>query len=203
MASRPIIPLRFQRAEIEKKAKLSSEAAAILARNPHPVTLLAGLREAGLARDGVYALVLMLPHRQVVWWGCLAARLLPDLDRRPADLACVAAAERWVQSPQAHEAEQAGEAAAAADRGRGPAWVATAASWAGPSLAPRGQQVVPPAPHLPGAATRSALVLLLLEPALAGRVTYADWLTIGAMLMEGDTGSQAQAALRQRLAGGA
>jgi hypothetical protein len=201
MASKPLIALRFQRAELENKAELSDPARQILAQNPHPATLIAALRGAGLVRDAVHALALMLPHRQVVWWGCMAARALPDLDRRPADLAAVIAAERWVQNPQSAESEQAGDAAVQANRERGPAWVATAAAWAGPSLAPRGQVQVPPQPFLPGLATRTALILLQIEPSLTGRVGFADWLEIGAALMHGDTGTSALAALRQQLAG--
>ncbi len=202
MAGKPLIALRFQRTELEAKAELSGPGRAILAANPHPGTLITALREAELARDAVHALALMLPHRQVVWWGCLAARLLPDLDRRPADLAAVSAAESWVQNPQGGEAERAGEAAAQADLEHAPAWVATAAAWSGPSLAPRGQAQVPPAPYLAGLATRTALILLQTDPALAGRVGYGDWLAIGAALMHGDTGSIAQGTVRQRLAGG-
>lgn len=202
MATRPLIALRFQRAELEAKAELGEAARGLLAANPQPATLIPALVEAGLHRDAMCALALMLPHRQVVWWGCLAARLLPDLERRPADLAAVAAAEAWVQGPRGEEAERAGEAAAQAGLDRAPGWVATAAAWTGPSLAPRGQAAVPPAPSLPGLAVRTALFLLVGDPALGGRLGLADWLTIGTTLMHGDTGMAAQGLLRQQLAGG-
>ena len=199
MASQPAIPLRFQRAEFESKARLSPAGLALLAGNPHPVRLLDALSGAGLAQDAVYALAMMLPHRQVVWWGCLAARLLPDLERRSADLAAVAAAEAWTQGQAPAQAEQAGAAAERASRDLAPAWVAQAAFWSGPSIAPRGQQPVAPAPHLPGTAVRSALVLLMQEPALKGRVTFADWLALGEAMVRGENGAAAQAALRRRL----
>lgn len=193
------IPLRFQRAELEAKADLTPEGKAMLGRIAHPERLIAALVEAGNARDAVYALALMLPHRQAVWWACLAVRLLPDLDRRKQDLAAVTAAERWVQGGNGGDAERAGDLANACDPDFAPAWVATAAYWSGPSIAPRGQLAVLPAPHLPGVAARIALLLLSQEPALAGRVPFADWLSIGMALMAGGNGGQAQADLRSRL----
>jgi hypothetical protein len=201
MASPPIsIPLRFQRAEIEAKADLTAEGKALLAQNGHPERLIKALVDAGNRRDAVYALVMMLPHRQSVWWACLAARLLPDLERRKQDLGAVAAAERWVQGGAPADAEHAGEVANNCDPDFAPAWVATAAFWAGPSLAPRGQHPVPPPPHLPGVATRTSLLLLGQEPALKGRIGLPDLLSIGLELMSGGNGGKAQGELRDRLA---
>lgn len=201
MAAAPMsIPLRFQRSEIEAKADLTPEGKAMLAQIGHPERLMNALVEAGNARDAIYALALMLPHRQAVWWACLCVRLLPDLDRRKQDLAAVVMAERWVQGGAGGDAENAGDLANACDPDFGPAWVATAAYWSGPSIAPRGQQAVPPAPHLPGVATRIALLLLAQDPSLAGRVGFADWLGIGLELMSGGNGTKAQGALRDRLA---
>jgi len=199
MATTPTIPLRFQRAEFESKARLSAAGLALLADNPHPVKLLEALGAAGLDHDASYALAMMLPHRQVVWWGCLAARLLPDLERRKDDLAAVAAAEGWTQGGTPALAEQAGLAGERARRDRAPAWVATAAFWSGPSLSARGQTPVAPAPHLPGTAVRTALILLMDEPALKGRVRFADWLELGKALVRGENGVAAQGQLRRRL----
>jgi len=194
------IPLRFQRAELEAKADLTPEGRAALARIGHPERFIAALVEAGNGRDAIHALTLMLPHRQAVWWACLAVRLLPNLERRRHDLAAIAAAERWVRGGGGGDAEQAGERATACDPDFAPAWVATAAHWAGPSIAPRGQQAVPPAAHLPGVATRIAMLLLARDPAFGGRVAFTDCLPIGLALMGGGNGSQAQAALRGALA---
>lgn len=199
MASQPIIPLRFQRAEFEGKANLSPAGLGLLSGNPHPVRLLEALRGAGLVQDAVYALAMMLPHRQVVWWGCLAARVLPDLDRRSADLAAIAAAEGWTQGQGPAQAEQAGLAADRAGLDFAPGWVAQAAYWSGPSIAPPGQPEVAPEPHLPGSAVRTALILLMDEPTLKGRVSFADWLALGEALVRGENGSVAQGALRRRL----
>jgi hypothetical protein len=199
MSDVPTIPLRFQRAELEEKASLTPEGRKRLAEIAHPARLVEALHADGNHRDALYALAMLLPHRQTVWWACLAARLLPDLAARRNDLAAVVAAERWVQSQIPGDAEHAGELAEACSNDFGPYWVATAAHWAGPSLAPRGQQPVPPPPHLPGIAARSALLMLLDEPALEGAIGISDWLDMGMGLMRGDSGAEAQAALRGKI----
>jgi hypothetical protein len=194
------IALRFQRAELEAKADLSAAGLALLGAVPHPAQFLDALQSAGLHADAVRALALMLPHRQTVWWACLCVRLLPALARRPDELAAIEAAERWVQSNSAADSEQAGMLGERCDPNRAAAWAATAAYWAGPSLAPRGQQPVAPPPHLPGVATRSALILLPFDPALDGRLGAADLLEIGTALLHGENGRQAQLAVQTRLA---
>jgi hypothetical protein len=199
MTDAPTIPLRFQRAELDEKASLTSAGRKRLAEIAHPARLVETLHADGNHRDALYALAMLLPHRQSVWWACLAARLLPDLEIRTTDRAAVTAAERWVQSQNPGDAEQAGEFAEACDKNFAPYWVATAAYWAGPSLAPRGQQPVPPPPHLTGIATRSALLMLLDEPALENTIGVADWLGLGMALMRGDSGGEAQAALLRKL----
>ncbi len=203
MATQTAIALRYQRAELDQKAELSPSGKALLAMARGPQDLLASLSGLPDAADSVRALALMLPHRQVVWWACLCVRLLPDLAQRPAELAAVEQAEAWVQSAAASDAELAGELAGNCNLGQAPGWAAMAATWSGPSLAPRGLQAVPPAPHLPGVAARTALILLIHDPALAGRITMADLLEIGLALMQGDIGRKAQAAVMDRLRGAA
>lgn len=202
MASTPAIALRFQRSVLQDKADLSPAAHAALALAPHPTRFIEDLSEGGNARDAVYALALMLPHRQAVWWACLAARLLPDSESSADNRAAIEAAERWVQSAAPGDAEQAGAIAERSDSGRAPAWAAMAAFWSGPSIAPRGQQAVQPAAHLPGVAVRTAMILLTHDPVFAERVTFGDWLDIGVALMNGGNGRDAQAKLRERLAAG-
>ncbi|WP_066550007.1 MULTISPECIES: DUF6931 family protein [unclassified Sphingomonas] len=202
MASTPVIALRYQRVELEQKANLSPAGRAVLAGATGPERLIAALAATGNYRDAVYALTMILPHRQAAWWACLAVRLLPDLAARAEDLAAVEVAEHWVQSTAPVDAERAGEAADRCNLDLAPGWAAMAAYWSGASIAPRGQQPVPPAPHLPGVATRTALLLLTLEPALSGRVSLGDFLEIGLALMKGDVGRTAQASVRARLAGG-
>ncbi|WP_156678756.1 DUF6931 family protein [Sphingomonas profundi] len=191
------IPLRFQRQELQQQADLSPEGLAVVAGAAGPREVLAALP----APEAAAALALMLPRRQAVWWACLCARLLPDVAARPADGAAIEAAETWVQTQSPEDAEQAGALAEACDAGAPARWAAMAAFWSGPSLAPRGQQAVAPAPHLAGVAARAALTLLVHHPAIARRIDHGDLLAIGTDLMHGGLGRQAQAAARERLAG--
>ena len=203
MASQSAIALRYQRFELDQKAELSTSGKACLAMARGPQELIQSLSALPDGRDAIHALALVLPHRQVVWWACLCVRLLPDLAPRPADLAALEQAEAWVQSASPADAEMAGELAERCDLRTAPGWAAMAASWSGPSLAPRGLQAVPPAPHLPGIATRTALILLVHEPSLAGRLRMTDLLEIGLALMNGDIGRKAQTAVIERLRGAA
>lgn len=173
---------------------------AVLDDCAQPAEFMNALVEKSLEEDAVKALAMILPHRLSVWWACLAARLLPDLDKRKEELAAVDAAEKWVQSQSAADAELAGKAAGKADRGKAAAWAAQAAHWCGPSLAPRGQPEVPPSPFLPGVATRSALTLLGLDAVFAKPVPLAQWLPIGLALMAGENGKEAQAQVKESLA---
>jgi hypothetical protein len=202
MAAAAVIPLRFQRQELQGKGALSNAGLACLAWVPGPQELLAALTQMNAHRDAMAALALMLPRRQAVWWACLAVRLLPDLTQRPAEQVAVEAAETWVQNQRMEECERALTASELCPIGAPATYAALAAYWCGPSLAPRGQQVVAPAPYLPGVAVRSALLLLLGDPALEGRISAADLLAIGWALMHGDSGRQAQAAVRGRLSPG-
>ncbi len=199
MASQTVIALRFQRAELEKKADLSPAGKACLSGARGPQELMTSLSALDDARDGIFALALMLPHRQAVWWACLGARLLPNLAQRPPDLAAVEQAEAWVQSAAPADAERAGELADLCELQDAPGWAAMAAYWSGQSLAPRGLQAVTPAPHLAGVAARTALLLVSHDPLVTGRIGLRDLLGIGLDLMNGDIGRKAQAAVRERL----
>jgi hypothetical protein len=199
MASQPAIPLRFQRQELQNKGALSDAGLACLAWVAGPQELLAALTQIEAHRDALAALALMLPRRQAVWWACLGVRLLPDLARRPAEQVAVEVAEAWVQTQRAEECERALTASELCPLGSPATYAALAAWWCGPSLAPRGQQPVAPASFLPGVGVRSALILLLGDPAFGGRLAPADLLAIGGALMHGDSGRQAQAGLRGRL----
>lgn len=200
MASTPSIALRFQRADLQAAAGLSALGRAMLAETRGPQDLLSTLTGAGHFVDAINALALMLPHRQAVWWACLAARLVPGLDGRDADAAALKAAEDWVQTASPEAALAAGRLAEACHDDGGAYWAAMAAYWSGPSLAPPGIEPVRPAPHLPGVAARTAMTFVALDPALAGRLAPADLLEIGVDLMRGNLGRGPHAALTARLA---
>jgi len=197
------IPLRFQRQELQLHAGLSAAGLAALPAVAGPQDLVVALTQTGAHGDAIAALAMMLPRRQSVWWSCLAVRLIPDLSARPAELFAVEAAEAWVHGQRPEDAERAQGAAEFCAPDAAATWAATAAFWCGPSLAPRGQQPVPPAAHLPGVAVRAAMTLTLIEPAVAGRLAAADLLTIGTALMHGDLGRGAQAEVAGRLAAAA
>ena len=201
MSDPQVIALRFQKAELQDKADLSPAALARLSTSTGPQDLITGLSTMADARDAISSLALMLPRRQAVWWACLAARLLPDLARRPADLAAVEIAESWVQTMSNEDAEQAFAASQRCAMNAAAGWAAMAAYWSGSSIAPRGQQDVAPAPHLAGVATRTALIFTYHDPAVVGRIGYPDLLAIGVELMHGQLGRTAQAAALDAIAG--
>lgn len=192
--------MRFRRAELAQHGNLTEAAQALLEDTAQPGEFLDELQEKGLEEDAIRALALMLPHRQSIWWGCLATRLLPDIDTRKAELAALQVAEDWVQSQSAADAEKAEKLAGKCDRGAGASWVAQATHWAGPTLAPRGQPEVPPGPFLTGVAIRNALLLLGLDPAFAKPLPLAVWLPIGLALKAGENGKEAQQQVRENLA---
>lgn len=200
-AAPQMIPLRFQRLELQQKADLSPAGLAVVASAPGPREVIDALGGTD-ARDAVAALTLMLPRRQAVWWACLSTRLLSDTALSPDDIAALEVAESWVQTQATEDSEQAGELAERCDTGSPARWTAMAAHWSGPSIAPRGQQAIAPASHLAGVAARAALTLTVHHQALQGRLGYGDLLAIGIDLMHGDLGRQAQAGLRARLATG-
>jgi hypothetical protein len=202
MSEPTTIPLRFQRAELQAKADLSPAGIAMLTRVPGPAELIAALAAMEDPRDAVSSLALMLPRRQTVWWACLGVRLIPDLADRPAELAAIEIAESWVQTQATDDCERAFPAAEACAMNAAAGWAAMAAFWSGPSLAPRGQQAIAPAPHLAGVAARTALIFTFHDPAVTDRIGYGDLLAIGMELMHGELGRRAQAAARERIASG-
>jgi hypothetical protein len=200
MASTAAIALRFQRADLQAAAGLSALGKALLADTRGPQDLISTLTGNGHFADAINALALMLPHRQAVWWACLASRLVPGLEARAAEAAAIKAAEDWVQTASPDAAVAAGRLAEACADNGGPYWAAIAAFWSGPSLAPPGIEPVRPAPHLPGVAVRTALGFIAADPVVAGRLAAGDLLDIGIDLMHGNLGRVPQAALTARLA---
>lgn len=180
------VPVRFQRADLERHADLSADGLAALGEARGPEDFLRALHEAGNRRDLLATLAMILPKRQAVWWACLAARLLAPAKGSPQAKA-VNAAESWVQT-QNDEAREAAEAGAdALDQEGAAAWAALAAFWSGGSIGPRGQAPVPPASHLTGTAVRSALLMTAIERPGA----WDDLVAIGLEILSGETGRSA------------
>jgi hypothetical protein len=198
MASQSSLALRFQRAELQAKANLSPVGLAVLAETTGPQALIDSLATAS-PQDAASALAFILPHRQTVWWGIMVTRLLPDLAANEQEVAALDAAEAWVQRGRAEDCERAQLALELCADQRAPYWVAMATWWAGPSLGPRGQEPVPPAPFLPGVGIRSAVVYATLHECLAEKMGFAGALSIGREILAGGLGREAQAAVRARI----
>ncbi|WP_156361767.1 DUF6931 family protein [Sphingomonas sp. Leaf343] len=197
-----VVPLRFQRLELQEHGGLSAAGLEALATTTGPEALLTTLMAMPDQADAAAALALMLPRRQSVWWACLAVRLIPGIGERAAERVALETAETWVQTTSDEAAERAFTAAEFCAVSAPARWAAMAAHWSGPSIAPRGLQPVPPAAHLTGIATRTAMLFTVHDPALRGRLAFADLVAIGVALMHGDVGRKAQAAVLDRLAGG-
>jgi hypothetical protein len=110
---------------------------------------------AGLDRLAAHA----LPRREAVWWCCMCARAVPDPALPAADAAALLAAEAWVRKPE-DAIRRAAMAAAQRTGFRSPeAWAAVGAFWSGDSMAPEGQPLVPPGPHMTGVAIAGGVVI--------------------------------------------
>jgi hypothetical protein len=100
-----------------------------------------------------------LPRREAVWWCCMCARAVPDPALPAADAAALLAAEAWVRRPE-DAIRRAAMAAAQRTGFRSPeAWAAVGAFWSGDSMAPEGQPLVPPGPHMTGVAIAGGVVI--------------------------------------------
>ncbi len=185
MADAQIIPAALP----ERGAQGKGQSFAGGRRMPHgdgaSGQLIEALRARNHDRDALHALCLILPHRQSVWWACLAARLMPDLARTLTSLPLSRRPSAGCRAPRP---------ATPSRRACWPRPATTAAARIGSrrplsGLALRSRRAASspcrPAPYLPGVAVRAALLLFGLEPGLAGRVTPGDWMTMGLALMRG------------------
>jgi hypothetical protein len=178
--------VRFQRAELAAHADLSPEADTLLMTARGPEDILEGLHRSGSNRDFLAALAMMLPKRQAVWWACLSARLLHPAKDSP-EAAAIQAAEAWVQAQSEETRASAGLAAEALDHEGAAAWAALAAYWSGGSIGAGGAPPVAPAPHLTGAAVRSALFMT----AAARPSAWGEMIAIGVEILKGESGREA------------
>lgn len=135
-------------------------AAANAVRNGQQVSdALAHLETGGFLLEAARLIAFGLPKREAVWWACMCAfhtapRDLPDTDRLARETA-----EKWVRQ-QADDTRRAAMGyAEIGDFATPEAWAAVAAFWSGDSIAPVGQQAIPPAPHLTGTAVAGAVAL--------------------------------------------
>lgn len=110
-----------------------------------------------------------LPKRESVWWACMCAIHTAPVDLPDADRKCREAAEDWVRQPAETSRRAAFDLAQASGFGTPEAWAAMAAFWSSGSMAPEGQPVVPPAPHLTGTAVAGSVALAAVRGDVARR----------------------------------
>ena len=160
MKSSPLVKLEpadlavtLQRAEVSDDSKVALQGVVTVA------AAIEALTNAGLLLDAVRLMSHALPKREAVWWACMTARHTSPSDLPRGDVDALEAAELWVRRPT-DENRRAAFALAQTAGFRSPeAWAAVAAFWSGDSMAPLGQPVVPPGPHLTGAAVAGSVIL--------------------------------------------
>jgi hypothetical protein len=98
--------------------------------------------------DAVQVLARMMPARDSVWWASQCAADCSEPNVRSQETTALHAAEKWVTEMTEESRYAAFDAAQKARLGSPANCVAMAAFVAGPSLAPRGANPVPPDPDL-------------------------------------------------------
>jgi hypothetical protein len=171
--------------EVCARADLGADALALLDDGLEPEAFLRLLLERELYADATKYLAHALPKRETVWWGLLAVRSQLG-EAPPADAAAVlAAAERWVRQPT-DEHRYAAMQAAEADMGSAASMVGIAAFMSGGSIAPAGNETVPPPAHLTGTMVASAVILSAVTPdPLEAPAKYKTYLARGIEIAQG------------------
>ena len=100
-----------------------------------------------------------LPKREAVWWASMCVAHTAPPDQPELEIKIRATAELWVRRQDDASRREAMDLARAAGFGLPDSWVAVGAFWSGDSMAPLGQPIVPPAPHLTGTAVAGAVAL--------------------------------------------
>ena len=131
---------------------------------------LAALEAGGFRIEAARLVAHALPKREAVWWACMCAIRTAAADLPEADRAAREAAEVWVRQPTDAARRAAMDCAQATAFASPEAWAAVGAFWSGDSMAPQGQPVVPPAPHLTGTAVAGAIALSAVRGHIARRL---------------------------------
>lgn len=190
------LPLRFQRSEIAAHARFRGAAAAALEGARGPDELIRALARLNDPLTLATGLAFVLPKRQAVWWACIAARLGIAGQTEAPKMEALRVAEAWVQTGSEEYRELAEGAAAAADHDGPAAWAAQAAFWSGESIAPPGQPMVPPPPHLTAMAVRAALLTAANSP--YARADLAGLCEVGLAVLAGGDGIAEMDSLARR-----
>lgn len=136
------------------------EAAALIRRSADAAEALRLLQQEGQLAAAARLVSHALPAREAVWWACMCADHTAPADLPEPDRAARQAAEQWVRANDSDAHRRAAmEAARKAGMRTPEAWAGVGAFWSGGSMAPEGQPVVPPAPHLCGTAVAGSVLL--------------------------------------------
>ncbi len=130
--------------------ELGDDAKAFLLPDLAPAAYLTQLLQREMWEDAAVTLAAALPHREAVWWACLAARQALGTPLPEKLAPALEAAEAWVYKPTEDHRYRAQETTEAIGF-EGPAGLAAlAAFFAGPNLAPPNPELTPvePPPHL-------------------------------------------------------
>ncbi len=163
MSNPPPNKLAIPLAPILPRLELDAECAVLLGPLPDAVAGLEALVGARKLPEAMRLIAHAMPKREVVWWGCMCARAVPDPAQPAPDAEALTAAEAWVRKPDEAN-RRAAMAAAQKTAFRTPeAWAAVAAFWSGGSMSPEGQPDVPPAEHLTAVAVAGGVIIAALR----------------------------------------
>nr|WP_294501594.1 hypothetical protein [uncultured Rhodopila sp.] len=147
-------------AELAERLAATPEAADLVRRSADAAAALRLLRQEDQLMAAVRLVSHALPAREGVWWACMCADHTAPADLPEPDRAARQAAEQWVRANTSDAYRRAAMNAARKAGMRSPeAWAGVGAFWSGGSMAPEGQPVVPPAPHLCGTALAGSVLL--------------------------------------------
>jgi hypothetical protein len=145
--------------EILARIGAYEETASLLAGAEDTREALRRLENAGLLMEAARLVAHALPKREAVWWACMCAVHTAPAEAPLQDRLTREAAEEWVRKQTDAQRRIAMELAMKTGLTTPEAWAAVAAFWSGDSMAPPGQDPVPPAPHLAGTAVAGAVAL--------------------------------------------
>jgi len=140
-------------------AKLDAPALEVLLGCTDAAEGIGRLQSAGERIAAVRLGAFALPRREAVWWASMCTAHTAPAGQPAIEIRVRDAAEQWVRRQDDASRRMAMDLARQAGFNVPDAWVGVAAFWSGESMAPPGQPVVPPAPHLAGTAVAGAVAL--------------------------------------------
>lgn len=150
-------------AEVISDVALSEDAVALMPDSNNTLTYLDRLCDAELFHDAFLTLARTLPRQYAIIWADRCVQMKSSGGETEQQKKCLSLVKRWLSSPDEalrREAMQTAETLGF----EGPcAWLAAAIGFSGGSLAPEGQQDVPPAQHLTSVAIAAGLTELIYE----------------------------------------